>query len=201
MIDFYTAKTPNGHKVSIMLEECGLEYKVKPIDFSKQEQKSDSFLALNPNGKIPTIVDHDNDDFVVFESGALLIYLAEKCGKFLPSDPKQRSQVIQWLMFQMGGLGPMQGQYAHFFRFAPEKIEYGINRYREETLRLFGVMDNALADRDFLAGDYSIADMAAWPWVRLYQRQELNIDSLSNLKSWIERVGDRPACQKGVTIP
>lgn len=181
MIDLYTAPTPNGWKVSIALEEIGLPYKVVPIDLGKRVQKEAWYLELNPNGRIPTIVDRDADDFAVFESGAILIYLAEKSGQLLPADGRGRSVALQWLMFQMGGIGPMQGQANVFVRYAPEKIPYAINRYQRETRRLYQVLDNQLADEEFLAGDYSIADIATWPWVRRYYWAGVPIDGLDHL--------------------
>ena len=201
MIDLYTASTPNGWKVSIALEEMGLDYNVIRIDFGTKEQKEDWYLKLNPNGRIPTIVDKDNDDFVVFESGAILIYLAEKTGLLMPTDVKGRSLVIQWLMFQMGGIGPMQGQLNVFYRYAPEKIDYAINRYHEETLRLYKVLDTRLKDNEFLAGDYSIADIATWPWVNGYEWGGLTLDGLPNLERWWKQVGERPAVIKGREVP
>ena len=201
MIDLYTASTPNGWKASIALEEMGLDYNVIRIDFGKKEQKEDWYLKLNPNGRIPTIVDRDNGDFAVFESGAILIYLAEKTGLLMPSDVKGRSLVIQWLMFQMGGIGPMQGQLNVFYRYAPEKIEYAINRYHQETLRLYQVLDTRLKDNEYLAGDYSIADIATWPWVNGYEWGGLTLDGLPNLERWWKQVGQRPAVIKGKEIP
>ena len=168
MIELFTAATPNGWKASITLEELALPYKVRRIDFEKREQKEPWYLELNPNGRIPTIVDHDNGGFAVFESGAMMIYLAEKAGKLLPTDVKGRSLVIQWLMFQMGGIGPMMGQANVFFRYAPERIPYAIERYQREVRRLFEVLESRLKDHEFLAGDYSIADIANWSWVRGY---------------------------------
>ncbi|MGY8700906.1 MAG: glutathione binding-like protein, partial [bacterium] len=156
---------------------------------------------LNPNGRIPTLVDHDNGEFTVFESGAILIYLAEKSGQFLPTDPKGRSSVMQWLMFQMGGIGPMQGQAHVFFRYAPEKIEYAIKRYQNETFRLYSVLDTQLEDNEFLAGELSIADMAAWPWVRGYLWAGLEIEELPNLRRWLDVLATRPAFQKGIEVP
>ncbi len=201
MIDLYTAPTPNGWKASIMLEEVGLPYTVKPIDLGKLEQKEDWYTALNPNGRIPTIVDRDADDFAVFESGAILIYLAEKTGKLLPKDAAGRSVAIQWLMFQMAGVGPMQGQANVFFRYAPEKIEYAIHRYQNETKRLYTVLDARLAEHEYLAGDYSIADIATWPWAILHGWAGVDIEDLPNLRAWIERVGARPAVQAGRAVP
>ena len=202
MIDFYTSTTPNGRKVSIMLEEIELPYNLIHLHLSKFEQRQDWYLKINPNGRIPAIVDRENGDFAVFESGAILIYLAEKTGKFLPSDIKGRSTVIQWLMFQMSGIGPMQGQAHVFFRYAPEKIEYAIGRYQRETKRLYTVLDTRLADNEFLAGDfYSIADMATYPWVALHNWAGVNIDDLENLRRWMTAVRRRPAVTKGMDIP
>jgi GSH-dependent disulfide-bond oxidoreductase len=201
MIDLYTSPTPNGWKASIMLEEIGLPYTVKPIRLEMLEQRQDWYLKLNPNGRIPTIVDHDEGGFAVFESGAILVYLAEKTGKLMPSDRKGRSTVIQWLMFQMGGIGPMQGQANVFYRYAPEKLPYAIDRYQKETKRLYTVLDKRLADREYLAGEYSIADIATWPWVILHGWAGVDIDDLPHLERWIERVGSRPAVIKGRSIP
>lgn len=201
MIDLYTAPTPNGHKVSIALEELGLDYKVRAISFDKKEQKEPWYLELNPNGRIPTIVDHDEDGFVVFESGAILIYLAEKTGKLMPSDPKGRSLVIQWLMFQMGGVGPMMGQANVFYRYAPEKIPYAIERYQREVRRLFEVLDRRLEQHEYLAGDYSIADIAHWPWVRSYKWSGVSIDGLPHLERWLNAIDQRPAARKGIAVP
>ena len=201
MIELYTAATPNGWKVSIMLEELGIPYKVTPISLSKGEQKEAWYMKLNPNGRIPTIVDRDNDDFAVFESGAILIYLAEKFGRFMPQDMKGRSLVIQWLMFQMGGIGPMMGQANVFYRYAPEKIPYAIGRYQRESRRLLEVLDTRLKDNEFLAGDYSIADIANWAWARGYEWGGINIDGLDNLKRWIDQIAARPAVQRGRAVP
>ena len=201
MIDLYTSPTPNGWKVSIMLEEVGLPYEVRAIALDTLEQKEDWFLRINPNGRIPAIVDRDADDFAVFESGAILVYLAEKTGKLLPPTPRERSVVLQWLMFQMAGVGPMQGQSNVFFRYAPEKIEYAIRRYQNETKRLYTVLDKRLADVEYLAGDYSIADIATWPWAILHGWAGVEIDDLPNLRRWLERVGERPAVQAGRAVP
>ncbi len=201
MIDLYTSTTPNGRKVSIMLEETGLPYNVNHLKLGKMEQKQEWYMELNPNGRIPTIVDHDNDDFVVFESGAILIYLAEKTGKFMPSDIKGRSTVIQWLMFQKAGIGPMQGQANVFFRYTDEKIEYAINRYQKETRRLYEVLDKRLMDNEYLAGDYSIADIATYPWIHVHDWAGINIDDLENLKRWMQAVADRPAVKRGMDVP
>jgi GSH-dependent disulfide-bond oxidoreductase len=201
MIDLYTSATPNGWKASIMLEELGIPYTVHPIQLQALEQKQDWYLQLNPNGRIPTIVDRDNGDFAVFESGAILVYLAEKTGRFMPSDPKGRSTVIQWLMFQMGGIGPMQGQANVFFRYAPEKIPFAIERYQSETRRLYEVLDRRLADHEYLAGDYSIADIATWPWVSIHFWAGVEVEGLPHLQRWIEAVRARPAVQAGIAIP
>jgi glutathione S-transferase len=201
MIELFTAATPNGWKASITLEELGLPYKVRRIDFTSREQKEAWYLKINPNGRIPTIVDHGNGGFAVFESGALMIYLAEKAGKLLPTDVKGRSLVIQWLMFQMGGIGPMMGQANVFFRYAPERIPYAIDRYQREVRRLFEVLDTRLAEQEFLAGDYSIADIANWAWVRGYKWSGVSIDGLSNLARWLQTIGERPAVKRGVDVP
>jgi GST-like protein len=201
MIDLYTSPTPNGWKASIMLEETGLPYTVKPIRLEMLEQKQAWYLKLNPNGRIPTIVDHDEVGFAVFESGAILIYLAEKSGRLMPQDRKGRSTVIQWLMFQMGGVGPMQGQANVFYRYAPEKIPYAIDRYQKETKRLYTVLDRRLADHEYLAGEYSIADIATWPWVTLHGWAGVDVEDLPHLRRWIETIGARPAVVKGRAIP
>lgn len=201
MIDLYTAATPNGWKASVMLEELNLPYTVHPVNLMKGEQKRPEYLRLNPNGRIPTIVDRDLDDFVVFESGAILIYLAEKTGQLMPSDVKGRSRVIQWLMFQMGGVGPMMGQANVFFRYFPEKIQPAIDRYQKECRRLFEVLDGHLGGNEFLAGDYSIADIATWCWVRTHRWSGVSIDDLEHLVRWRDQLAARPACQKGITIP
>ncbi len=202
MIELYTAGTPNGRKVSIMLEEIGLPYTVHPLDFSKLEQKAESYLKINPNGRIPAIIDRENGDFQVFESGAILVYLAEKTGKLLSSDPKERSIAMQWLMFQMGGIGPMQGQANHFVKFAPEKIPYGIKRYMDETNRLYSVLDRRLSEASFLAGDsLSIADIATWPWIDARHYIELSLDGYPSLRAWDQKLKERPAFIKGNRIP
>jgi len=201
MIDLYTSATPNGWKASITLEELGVPYTLHALSLSKGDQKTADFLKINPNGRIPAIVDRDEGDFAVFESGALMIYLAEKFGRLLPSDRKGRSEVIQWLMFQMGGLGPMQGQANVFFRYAPEKIPYAIERYQTETKRLYKVLDTRLADREFLCGDYSIADIANWSWASIHFWAGVNISDLPNLQRWIEAIRARPAVQRGIVIP
>ena len=201
MIDLYTAPTPNGHKISIALEELELDYRVIVLDLMKGEQKQESFLAINPNGRIPAIVDRDEDDFAVFESGAILIYLARKTGKLLPEDPKKKSEVIQWLMFQMAGIGPMQGQANMFYRYFPEKIQQTIDRYQQETRRLYEVLERRLEGRKYLCDDYSIADIAAWPWVRIHSWAGVTLDGLENVKQWVETMYRRPACRRGIEIP
>ena len=201
MIDLYTAATPNGWKITIMLEECGLPYTVHPIDLTANEQKSPEFLAMNPNGRIPVIADRDNDNFTLFESGAILLYLAEKTGKCLSGDETTRMLQIQWLMFQIGGLGPMMGQADVFFRYMEEKIPTAINRYQLESRRLLEVLDTRLAQSEYLAGDYSIADISNWTWARGYLWPGLSIDGLDNLQRWLSTIEQRPAVQKGVSIP
>lgn len=201
MIDLYTAATPNGHKVSILLEELGLPYTVHALSFDKQEQKAPAFLKINPNGRIPAIVDRDNDDFAVFESGAILVYLAERSGQLLPADPKGRSIVMQWLMFQMGGIGPMQGQANVFFRYFPEKLQGAIDRYQHETRRLYEVLDTRLQQAEYLAGDYSIADIATFPWVRGHEWSGVSVQGLPALQRWMAALETRPAVQRGLQIP
>ncbi|HTY50545.1 MAG TPA: glutathione S-transferase N-terminal domain-containing protein [Steroidobacteraceae bacterium] len=201
MIDLYTAETPNGWKVSITLEELALPYTVHAIALSTGQQKQPWFLKINPNGRIPAIIDRDNGDFPVFESGAIMIYLAEKAGALLPRDVKGRSQVIQWLMFQMGGIGPMMGQANVFYRYAPEKIPYAIERYQREVRRLLEVLDGRLADHEYLAGDYSIADIANWSWVRGYEWAGVGIDGLAHLQRWLAAIAARPAVQRGRAVP
>jgi GST-like protein len=201
MIELFTAATPNGHKVSIALEEMALPYSVRPLQLLKLEQKQDWFLKINPNGRIPAIIDHANDDFAVFESGAILVYLAEKTGLFMPKDSKGRSRVLQWLMFQMGGLGPMQGQANVWHRYMPEKIPLAIDRYQNETRRLYEVMEAQLAQTEFLAGDYSIADMAAWPWVRVHGWAGVSVEGLPNLERWRDAIRERDAVQRGIAVP
>ncbi|ELR65564.1 Glutathione S-transferase [Photobacterium marinum] len=202
MIELYTAATPNGHKISIALEEMELEYRVHALDLMANDQKQPAFLAINPNGRIPAIIDTDNDNFTVFESGAILLYLAEKTSEFLPLEPKKRSRVIQWLMFQMGGVGPMMGQANVFYRYFPEKIPAAIERYQHEGRRLFEVMDTQLAHSAYLAGDeYTIADIATWPWVRIYEWSGIDIEGLPHLQRWINEIAERPACKKGILIP
>ncbi len=204
MIDLYTWTTPNGRKPSIMLEECGLDYKVHPINIGKDEQFAPDFLKISPNNKIPAIVDHDGvgGPTSIFESGAILIYLAEKTGKFLPKQEPARSQVMSWLMFQMGGIGPMMGQFSHFARFSNEKIPYAINRYETETHRLFGVMEKTLNGSDYLAGNYSIADIATYPWVSVgFNMLEMDSEKYPNIEGWLDRIDERPAVQRGMAVP
>ena len=202
MIDLYTAATPNGWKISIALEELGLPYTVHTLSFSNQEQKQEWFLKLNPNGRIPAIVDRGNDDFAIFESGAILIYLAEQTGRLMPKDIKGRSRVIQWLMFQMAGIGPMMGQANVFLRYAPEKIPYAIERYQREVRRLFEVLEHQLAAHEYVAGEeYSIADIAHWSWISGYEWSGVNIDGLPQLARWMKMIGERPAVQRGRAVP
>ncbi len=201
MIDLYTSPTPNGWKASITLEELAIPYDVKTIDLMEGDQKKPEFLAINPNGRIPVIVDRGEGDFAVFESGAILIYLAEKAGDLLPSDAKGRSQVIQWLMFQMGGIGPMMGQANVFFRYFPEKIQAAIDRYQNESRRLFEVLNSRLVDHQWLAGDYSIADIANWSWVRIHGWSGVSVEGLDGLSRWMGEMSERPACQRGIDVP
>ena len=197
-ITLYTAATPNGWKISIALEEMGLPYEVRVIDFAQHEQKADWYLKLHPSGRIPTLAD---DGFVVFESGAILIYLAEKTGKFLPKDVHGRSRVIQWLMFQMAGVGPMMGQVNVFRRYFPEKIQSVIDRYHREVTRLFTVLDRQLATHEYIAGDYSIADIALWPWVSGHEYSSVSVDEFAGVQRWLALVGGRPAVQAGRDVP
>ncbi len=201
-IELFTASTPNGIKASIVLEELGFDYTVRAIDLGGLVQKEPWFLALNPNGRIPVIVDHDNDDFAVFESGAILIYLGDKAGALMGSDAKNRSVVMQWLMFQMGGLGPMMGQANVFFRYAEEKIPYAIQRYQKEVRRLLEVLDTRLAEVRFLAGDdYSIADIANWSWATSHEWSGVDVEGLEHLHRWLEEIGARPAVVRGKDVP
>jgi len=205
MIDLYTWGTPNGRKVSIMLEETGLPYRVHAIDIMKGDQFTPEYVAINPNSKIPAIVDQDGPGgapFSVFESGAILIYLAEKTGRFLPTDPTGRYAVLQWLMFQMGGFGPMLGQAHHFRRFAPEQIPYAVERYSKETKRLYGVLDKRLTEAEYVAGDYSIADMAFYPWTQRADWQGIDIAAeFPNVRRWADSLAARPTVQKGMLVP
>lgn len=204
MIDVYSWATPNGHKVHIMLEETGLEYRVHPIDIGAGDQFKTEFLAISPNNKIPAIVDSQGPGgkpLSLFESGAILVYLAEKTGKFLPADPAERYATLQWVMFQMGGLGPMLGQAHHFRIYAPQQIDYAVNRYTNEAKRLYGVMDKQLAKTQYLAGDgYTIADIASFPWTRSWKNQGIELDDFPNVKRWHEAIAARPAVQRGVEV-
>lgn len=201
MIDLYTAPTPNGWKVSIALEELELAYAAHLVNLLEGEQKKPWFVAISPNDRIPAIVDREAGDFAVFESGAILIYLAEKTGRLMPADTKGRSRVLQWLMFQMGGVGPMMGQTNVFSRYFPERIQPAIDRYQNETRRLFGVLDSRLRDHEYLAGDYSIADIANWSWVRTHRWSGVEIDHLPSLQRWLAQIAARPAAQKGIAVP
>ena len=201
-IELFTAATPNGWKVSVALEELGLPYTVRQISLGKLEQKEEWFLAINPNGRIPAIIDHGNGGFAVFESGAILVYLAEKTGRLLPAESRARSRVMQWLMFQMGGVGPMMGQANVFFRYAPEKIPYAIERYQRESRRLFEVMERQLKDHAYIANDeYSIADISLWCWVAGHEWSGVSVEGLPGVKRWLDLIGGRPAVQKGRNIP
>jgi GST-like protein len=197
-ITLYTAATPNGWKISIALAEMALPYELRVIDFAQNEQKSDWYLKINPNGRIPALVD---DGFSLFESGAILIYLAEKTGRFLPKDVQARSRVIQWLMFQMSGIGPMMGQANVFLRYFPERIQAAIDRYQREVTRLFAVLERQLAVHEYITGDYTIADMALWPWVSGHEWSGVAVDAFPNLQRWLKLVGDRPAVQAGRDVP
>ena len=201
MIDLYTAATPNGHKVSIALEELGLPYELKVLDLAAGDQKRPDYLAICPNGRIPAIVDHDEGGFAVFESGAILVYLAEKTGQLMPKNVKGRSLVMQWLMFQIGGIGPMMGQANVFYRYFPQKIQPAIDRYQAEGRRLFEVLDGRLKDHEWLAGDYSIADIANWAWVRTHRWSGISIDGLEHLRRWRDAIRARPAVQRGLERP
>ena len=201
MFTLYSAATPNGHKVSIALEELALPYELRRLDLAKGEQKTAAFLAINPNGRIPAIVDHGNGDFPVFESGAILLYLAEKTGSLVPGDAKGRSRTLQWLMFQMAGVGPMMGQANVFFRYLPEKIQTAIDRYQGEVRRLFKVLDARLAVSEYLADDYSIADIAHWPWINAHAWAGVTLDDFPHLHRWLEQVRARPAVQRGIQSP
>ncbi len=196
MIELYSAATPNGQKIHIMLEECGLEYAVRWIDIDRGEQFDPEFLKFSPNNKIPAIIDREapgGAPFAVFESGAILIYLAEKTGRFLPTEALARSTVLQWLMFQMGSVGPMLGQAHHFRAYTRDKIAYAIERYTGEAGRIYNILDKRLGDHEFLAGDYSIADMATFPWIRLHGRQGQELEAFPNLRRWFEAIARRPA--------
>ena len=201
MIELFTSATPNGHKISIALEELGLMYTVNELNLGANDQKKNKYLKLNPNGKIPAIIDHDNNDFVVFESGAILIYLAEKTGKLLPQNEYDRSITIQWLMFQMGGIGPMMGQANVFYRYWHEEYQPAIDRYQNEVKRLFSVMDVHLNDRTYLSSELSIADIACWPWVKLHEWAGVGLADFPNLSSWLNILGERPSFIKGINTP
>lgn len=202
MIELYTAATPNGHKASVTLEELGLPYAVHPIDLGEGEQKQDWYLKISPNGRIPAIVDRSADGFAVFESGAIMVYLAEKTGQLLPADAKGRSVTLQWLMFQMGGLGPMMGQANVFYRYWQEKIPPVIARYQNESRRLLEVLDGRLAESRYLAGeDYTIADIANWAWARTHEWSGVSVDGLDNLQRWIAEIRARPAVERGIYVP
>ena len=204
MIEVYSWATPNGHKVHVMLEECGLAYRAIPIDIGTGAQFMPEFLAISPNNKIPAIVDPDGPDgapISIFESGAILVYLAAKTGRFLPADVRGRYQTLEWLMFQMGGVGPMLGQAHHFRLYAPEKIPYAIDRYSNEAKRLYGVLDKRLESRQYIATDeYTIADIAIFPWLRSWKNQGIDWADFPRLKAWFDRVAERPAVQRGVTV-
>ena len=202
MLDLYYWPTPNGWKISIMLAECGMPYRLVPVNIGKGEQFAPGFLAISPNNRMPAIVDHDapGGPLSIFESGAILLYLAEKSGRFMPRDLHARFDVMQWLFWQVGGLGPMSGQAGHFRIYCEDPIPYAIERYTNEINRLYGVMDRRLEDREYLAGEYSIADMASWPWVRPWQRYGQDLDEFPHLKRWFEAIEARPAVQQGVAV-
>jgi len=197
MLDLHYWPTPNGHKVTLLLEECGLDYRIVPVDIGAGAQFEPAFLQIAPNNRMPALVDHapagDGEPVSLFESGAILLYLAEKTGRFLPADVRGRFEVLQWLFWQMAGLGPMLGQNHHFSVYAPDKIPYAIDRYLRESARLYGVLDRRLAGREFIAGDYSIADMACYPWIVPHERQGMNLADYPNLKRWFEAIAARPA--------
>lgn len=204
MIDLYYAPTPNGWKISILLEECEIPYNVKYVNIMSGEQYAPEFLKTSPNNRIPAIIDHapadGGDPLSIFETGAIMEYIADKHGDFLPTDKRGRANVMQWLMWQMGGLGPMLGQHGHFKLYAPEKIPYAIDRYRTETERLYAVLDKQLSDNIYVAGDYSIADMAIFPWVRTYKRQEIDLEKFPNVRRWYDLLKERPALRKGLDL-
>jgi GST-like protein len=205
MIDLHTAPTPNGWKVSIMLEECALPYDVRWVNLGQGDQFKEDFLAISPNNRIPAIVDHDPEDggepVSVFETGAILVYLAEKTGRFLPTAPRRRKAVLEWLFWQVGGLGPMLGQHGHFKLYAPDRIAYATERYRNETLRLYKVLNAQLAEHDHVAGaDYSIADMACFPWVQTYKAQDIPLDDFPHLKRWYKNLKERPGLKRGMDV-
>ncbi|MCM2289954.1 MAG: glutathione S-transferase N-terminal domain-containing protein [Sulfuritalea sp.] len=204
MIDLYYWTTPNGHKITMFLEETGLPHRIVPINIGKGEQFAADFLKISPNNRIPAIVDHDPADggapLSLFESGAILLYLADKTGQFIASDLRGRNETLQWLFWQMGGLGPMAGQNHHFTQYAPEQIPYAIERYTKETARLYAVLNKRLADREFIAGDYSIADMASYPWIVPHEKQGQNLDDFPNLKRWFAAIRERPATQRAYAL-
>ena len=205
MIDLYYWTTPNGHKITIFLEEAGLPYRVEPVNISAGDQFKPDFLRIAPNNRIPAIVDHapqgGGEPISLFESGAILLYLADKTGRFIPQDLRGRNEALQWLFWQIGGLGPMAGQNHHFTQYAPEKLPYAIDRYVRETARLYRVLDTHLSDgRDFIAGEYSIADMASYPWIVPHQRQQQNLDDFPSLKRWFDRIAERPAVQRAYAL-
>ncbi|MDK2122693.1 glutathione S-transferase family protein [Parachitinimonas caeni] len=203
MLTLYTWNTPNGRKISLMLEECGLPYQIEKIDIMKGDQFTPAYQAISPNGKIPALVDTDGpngEPFALFESGAILIYLAEKTSRFLPASGPERYRTLQWLMFQMGGFGPMLGQAHHFGRFAPEKIPYAIERYQREANRLYGVLDRELAQRPYIAGEYSIADMALYPWALRHEWQGVSLEAYPAVAAWMSRLAERPAIQRGMAV-
>ena len=201
MIDFYTAPTPNGHKVSCTMEAMELEYETHVVNLMENEQKKPEFLAISPNGRIPAIVDRDADNLPIFESGAIMIYLAEKTGKLMPTDLNEKAKVLEWVMFQMGGIGPMMGQANVFFRYFPEKIQPAIDRYQNEGRRLFEVLDDHLATQEWLAKDYSIADIANWCWVRTHKWSGISIEGLDHLQRWMKAMYDQPGMSAGLSVP
>jgi glutathione S-transferase len=201
MIDLYTAATPNGHKASVTLEELELPYETIAVNLGAGDQRKPAFLAINPNGRIPAIVDHDEGGIAIFESGALMIYLAEKTGRLLPTSLGPRARVMSWLMFQMGGVGPMMGQANVFSRYFPEKIQPAIDRYRNETRRLFEVLDGRLQENEWLGDDFSIADIANWCWVRTYKWSGVSIEGLPGVRRWLDAMKERPRCRRGIEVP
>jgi|TARA_A200000113_G_scaffold205380_2_gene201609 glutathione S-transferase len=201
MIHLYTASTPNGHKVSCLLEALEMPYEVHAINLAEGEQLKSDFLKISPNGRIPAIVDTDNDDLSIFESGAIMLYLAEKAGKLIPSDINGRAKAVEWLMFQMGGIGPMMGQANVFFRYFPEKIQPAIDRYQNESRRLFEVLDKQLSTNEWIAGEYSIADIANWCWVRTHNWSGVSMDGLENLDNWKNKMYEQPGMLKGIKVP
>ena len=201
MIHLYTASTPNGHKVSCLLEALEMPYEVHAINLAEGEQLKSDFLKISPNGRIPAIVDTDNDDLSIFESGAIMLYLAEKAGKLIPSDINGRAKIVEWLMFQMGGIGPMMGQANVFFRYFPEKIQPAIDRYQNESRRLFEVLDKQLSTNEWIAGEYSIADIANWCWVRTHNWSGVSMDGLENLDNWKNKMYEQPGMLKGIKVP